>query len=524
MTIPGTATQNAPAVEPVGWRNKNFLKHLAGEILPNYLPSCRWFGRKSDLIREVAILQSVPLGEGNRVQLIVATVVFAEGSPESYTMVLALVDGAEAERVRRKSPRDVIATVGDDTILCDGLALDTARAALLGAIVSPSLAAKFESLLGTCSSSLKSAEVRKLGTNSRRLDADHSNSAIVYADRWFLKIYRKFEEGQNPDIALTQTLSEQHRLEFVPKFLGSLSLRRHKTQAGDIGLLVEKVDHLGNCWDFALDSLARYFRCAFQFARGHSSDMAADHIGPELAALARRLGQRTGQMHLALAASSDPDFAPDDFTPADLQSLHSGLLKSARETVRQLGSQSDRMTPSMRHEVDELKDCERELERRCRQSHDTHKCGQKIRVHGDFHLGQVLKTADDIVIIDFEGEPRRSLTERTRKRSPLVDAAGMLRSFDYAAASALGRVTESARRALVPVADGWVCAISEEFLRSYDQATREARFLPRDTEQRHRQLALFLLEKVIHEVGYELNYRPDFLPIPVRAFRRLVLS
>jgi maltose alpha-D-glucosyltransferase/alpha-amylase len=146
----------------------------------------------------------------------------------------------------------------------------------------------------------------------------------------------------------------------------------------------------------------------------------------------------------------------------------------------------------------------------------------KIRVHGDFHLGQVLNTGKDFIIIDFEGDPRRLLGERALKRSPLADVAAMLRSFDYAASTALAREVETDAHRLSQWTRPWVEAACRSYLMGYLTVARGASFLPSDPASGRLLLAAFLLDKAISEIGYELSYRPDFLPIPLRAVLRML--
>jgi maltose alpha-D-glucosyltransferase/alpha-amylase len=146
----------------------------------------------------------------------------------------------------------------------------------------------------------------------------------------------------------------------------------------------------------------------------------------------------------------------------------------------------------------------------------------KIRVHGDYHLGQVLNTGNDFVILDFEGEPRKTLGERLLKRSPLVDVAGMLRSFDYALEASLFQRKAEEQEKLRPWALKWLELVSSSFLEGYKSAAAGSSFLPPTGEEFEKLLKIFLLDKAVYEIGYELNYRPDFLPIPLSAVDRIV--
>ncbi len=523
-TLPAMARQSRDRHEPAGpdaWDDA-LREKLEVEILPKYLPTCRWFGRKGDKIRDVSIRHWLPLGELESARLLIVEVNFTEGAAECYTLILARAEGIEAVRFRLNSPRAIIALLDADTILCDGLHCPEVRAELLEATAAPALSPPGLRLEGNPGRWLHYADTRCFGRNSRLLGADHSNTAIVFADRWFFKLYRKFERGPHPDVTLTRNLSEQHRLEFVPRFAGSLSLVEG-VQSGAIGLLVDVVRHQGDCWVHTQKVLAHYFERVRAGQREFSEETARDVIGEEFPAQARQLGRRTGQMHCALASTRHrSDFAPEPFTRMDQVALCRAVWDSASDSLRQLQAHEARLPAELRDDIAELMRKQACLVTICDRLQRSELSGQKIRVHGDYHLGQVLKTPGDFVVIDFEGEPRRPLAERANKRSPLCDAAGMLRSFDYAAGSALMRLEESACAALAPWAEAWTREISAAFLSGYLEIARGAAFLPPDPADGRLLLEVLLLEKVIYEIGYELNYRPNWLPIPLRAICQLI--
>lgn len=497
-------------------------EQLQSEILPKYLPSRRWFGRKAGQISEVRIQHALPLGEIPNARLLIVEVIFSEGPPESYTLILARLDGIEAARMRIESPAAIIALLDADTVLCDGLFLPEVRAKLLEATASPSLSPSGPRLEGNSGQSLLEADARSFSGNSRLLTADHSNTAIAFADRWFFKLYRKFECGTNPDVSLTQILSEQHQLEFVPRFAGSLSIVEG-AQSGAIGLMVEIIRHQGDGWVHTLTELSEYYGRVRAAGRALSEETSHELIGQIYPAQAHHLGRRTAQMHCALASTeNNPDFAPEPFTRDDQESLCRAVWNSASDSVRQLQGKAAGLSAELRGDIADLIRNQGRLVSICERLQAGEINGQKVRVHGDYHLGQVLKTPGDFVVIDFEGEPCRTLAERTRKRSPLVDVAGMLRSFDYAAAAALAQEGESVRAPMATWAEAWVREISAAFLAGYLESARGATYLPQRSADGRLLLEVLLLEKAIYEIGYELNYRPDMLAIPLRAVCQII--
>jgi maltose alpha-D-glucosyltransferase/alpha-amylase len=240
-------------------------------------------------------------------------------------------------------------------------------------------------------------------------------------------------------------------------------------------------------------------------------------IGPHLH-WAEVLGQRTAEMHLALASSPiDPDFAPEPFTAVDRRSLHHGAKSLLRRSMRMVRATTD---PDAK--VAELIAREPEILARLESAMGTPINARKIRSHGDYHLGQVLWTGKDFMLIDFEGEPARPLTSRRLKRPPLVDVAGMIRSFHYASQVAGTRLARDLTLAdehnrLDPLLDVWYRSISGAFLRSYLEVAQSGSFLPTNRDELARLLDFLLLEKAIYEVGYEADNRPAWLAVPVQG-------
>jgi maltose alpha-D-glucosyltransferase/alpha-amylase len=232
------------------------------------------------------------------------------------------------------------------------------------------------------------------------------------------------------------------------------------------------------------------------------------------------LGKRTAELHLALASDpDDPAFAPEPFSELYLRSLYQGMRGLTRRTFRALRTRITSLPEDVQAEARALLGREQEIMDRFRRIVGQKLQGARIRCHGDFHLGQVLFTGKDFVIIDFEGEPERRLSERRLKRSPLRDVAGMLRSFDYASQTILLRVASIVQKEEYPTfqkwAQLWWRAVSAQFLGAYLAAVGNASFASKDTRELNLMLSTFLLEKAVYELGYELNNRPDWVRVPL---------
>jgi maltose alpha-D-glucosyltransferase/alpha-amylase len=238
-------------------------------------------------------------------------------------------------------------------------------------------------------------------------------------------------------------------------------------------------------------------------------------------------GQRTGELHLALASCpDDPAFRPEPFNAMAQRSVYQTMRTTLRRTFTLLEKKLPDLSRAFRDEAKEVLAAEKEILAREKRLLDRRTNAAKIRIHGDYHLGQLLYTGKDFVILDFEGEPARALSERKLKRSALRDVAGMMRSFQYAAYSALWQ--PAMRKEDVPFlerwADLWYRQMSSVFLQSYLNTTTGAIFIPKTSEDLQIMLEAYLLDKAVYEIGYELNHRPTWVVIPIRGIKDILKS
>lgn len=448
------------------------LAALNGAEFTEYLRGCRWFGGKAQKLRGVQVMEALSLGDAGRMILLQADY---DGAPsETYLLPLRLAE--------------------EDAVLVDALEDECFRAALLEIIaVEQRVSCGSGELVGICGEVFK-AQAKGMTLPSRVLKVEQSNSSILYDERFFLKLYRRSELGENPDVELLRYFSEAGRFANVPGYCGAIEYRVPGALPRVLALLVTNVPNEGTAWTSTLRLLAQ-------------SPDANEVSGIERA---RLLGERTAQMHLALAAETeDADFAPESFTAAYRETLCQSMTETTRGMMALLEQKVHALPEGIRDEAVDLLRREQEILQRHSRLMDGQVNAMRIRIHGDYHLGQVLDTGDDFIIIDFEGEPARPLKERRIKHSPLRDVAGMLRSFDYAAHTAAQP-------------EAWVERISQEFLNAYLTTAEGASFLPANEEALRMLLEVCLLEKVVYEVCYELNNRPDWVGIPLRGITRIL--
>ena len=504
------------------WSNA-LLTRLEHTLLPAFIPTRRWFGGKERALRELKIAHSVPIGAGpSAARLLVVEVAFTEGLPESYLLPVALADEATTVRLLAEAPQAVIARLEGGHAICDALYLPEVRAALLRLVAGEAAAPGRVRLVGSTRPAFDPATLERALANSRLVSVDQSNTSIAFGDIWLLKILRKFERGPHPDAEITRYLSEDAHLACVPPFAGTLTL---VDRAGDaaVGMLFDFVVNQGDGWTYTLDALARYFDRVLEARRDFDEAGAAELIGAVYRERARQLGQRTADMHRALASAEDrPEFAPEPFSTLYQRSLYQAMRGATGHVLRRLRRQLPRLPEEARADAVSLLGSHAPLLTVFARLLDHRIDTSRIRIHGDFHLGQVLNTGKDFVIIDFEGEPRQPLSERRLKRSALRDVAGMLRSFDYAVATVLRNESADDVQRLVPWGREWARTMREAYLAAYLEGAAGTSFLPASATDTELLLEIFQLDKVLYEVSYELSYRPAWVATPLRAVNEML--
>ena len=526
-------------------------------ILPRFLRARRWFGGKARPIQSAEIVDVVPIHHASPTAYVaLVQVEYTEGDPETYVLLLAFASAeAEAAAVEQHEPRAVMArlkTLDGTGILYSALADRSFAEALLEAVARRRRFKGTEgNILALPTATFNSIrEPMTEPLNASVMRAEQSNTSIVYGDRMILKLFRRVQEGINPEAEITAFLTERSSFSNFPRLAGTLVYRRGQDEPRSLGVLQAFVPNQGDAWTYTLDALDQYLEQVA--ARPQGAERVSEPDKPLLELIAedppplahelvgsymesaRLLGQRTAELHLALASDHlNADFAPEPFSVLYQRSIYQSMRNIAGRAFQLLRKSSKALPEEVRGQVKAVVDLEAEVTKRFRSIIERKIVSMRIRIHGDFHLGQVLNTGKDFIIIDFEGEPARSISDRRIKRSPLRDVAGMLRSFHYAAYTALFKQTATGTAqgtgreelsALEPWALYWFFWVSCAFLKSYFQVVGQAPFLPRDREDLPIMLRAFLLEKAMYEVAYELNNRPDWVRIPLQAIPQLLGS
>ena len=514
-------------------------------VLPEYLLKQRWFGGKARPIRTTRVVDWARLG-GLQPVLALVEVQYEQGEPDTYFLTFGMSFGEEADKLRQAAPNSILSAIvsrEDSGVLRDGMLDDAACAAVLDLIATSGQITSRRGLMrGAPSTEL--AAIRgpaDLPLPPRRGSAEQSNTSVLFGDRLILKLFCRQQPGPNPDYEIGKYLL-QSRFDGVPPFAGAIEYIPAEGEASTLALLEGLVANEGDGWKLALEEIDRYLEnCApvpfpsesagsadlFELAEHDPAPAARDHVGIALD-YAASLGRRTAELHLALAQPTDaPEFAPEPLTADDMQNLAADLQRNATQVFEVLKE-------SMARLPDETLDLAGLVLGRRRQLLGSFRAlaaagiqAQRIRVHGDYHLGQVLRVKSDYVILDFEGEPARPMVERRSKQSPLKDVAGMVRSFGYAAYA--GLIAYTARRPedftyLESWAQLWERATSAEFLRAYRETAKDAAFLPSVAGGFRTLLSAYLLDKSLYELSYELNNRPTWVRIPLQGILSLPLE
>ncbi len=516
--------------------------------LPEFLRARRWFGGKARRIQSTRITDAVPVTAGtHRAHLALVEVQYRDDNPETYVLPLTFMEehnGQPPVDSRALVSRLTIRNRGKEThgVLYDAMWDKQFTIGLFNAI---SRRRRYRTETGE----LVSHTTRAFKPSQRTLPegvepavfrGEQSNTSVVFGDRFVMKLIRKLDVGPNPDIEIGRYLTEKTGFPNIAALVGAFDYRRRGVDPAAIAILQEFVPNQGDAWQYTLDYLSNYYERVLAFnadapqvdpPTASLTELAAQEIPESVnellggyAQTAWILGTRTAELHVALTSDpDDPAFAPEPFNDFYRQSLFQSMSGHVDQTLNVLRSSARGLDQGDRELVQHVLAHESKLREQFRFVRLQRVGGMRTRCHGDYHLGQLLHTGRDFIIIDFEGEPARSVSERRIKRSPLRDVAGMLRSFEYAShAARLGQAAEI-RPADVEELERWgqlwSSWVSVIFLNAYLKVPGVSALLP-GPDHLDKMLGLHLVEKALYEVSYELNNRPNWVRIPLTSILR----
>jgi trehalose synthase-fused probable maltokinase len=523
----------------------NLKTELPGQ-LQAYLKGQRWFGAKARELRATEVVDFIALERDALHALIVMVKVEYEGGGADLYSVPLVVNKDPGSKKEPGVPGKGLAMLtvsgrnnGETLTLSDALKNETFLSLLLDAIERGLVfTGEAGELVTSRTHALSLQETGAAGSlRPRAITAEQSNSSVAYGDRLILKFFRRLEEGVNPDLEMGGFLTEKAHYQHTPQLLGALEYRGARGLRMTQGILQGFVPNQGDAWQYTMKSISNFYN---EVDKGSAQSSVADSpneagrasIAPFLESVGL-LARRTAELHLALAspaAASEPDFVPEPFDDKFQRGFEDALRELTNRIFGQLRHAQDRLPENARPKVKNVLASEAQITGRFHASLSKPIRAVRTRIHGDYHLGQVLYTGVDFVIIDFEGEPARPLSQRRLKRSPLQDVAGMLRSFHYAAHAPLLAATGSVnvddgnREKLNGWAEVWAKWVSDRYLEEYLKTALGAEFLPPSREEIMALLRLHVLEKAVYELGYELNNRPGWVAIPLEGISKTLES
>jgi maltose alpha-D-glucosyltransferase/alpha-amylase len=541
------APEEEEIVLPAEWAEREMaifespevLGTMIGGLPREWLQRQRWFRGKAREIATVEMADRAVLRpeRGPRLLLVSVRVRYVEGEPEHYLIPFSFRPPAGAVE---EPPVLAFSSETGEVWLYEALLDRHSSLALLAAIEKEQ---DLESAAGVFRARRTPVLERLAGprTPVRRIQTEQSNTSVIFGDRLILKVFRKLESGINPDLEITRFLVEHTDFRALPGLAGWIEYEPAGAPPASVAGLFEFVANGGDAWSYTLRALHRFFSSAARSAADPSTVAGREALRRMIGDFvhsARRLGTVTGELHAALASAGaeHPAFVAEPIEAADVERWTEEFQRHTAEVLEDVGRRLEAIPGAFpQHILNDLAAVVREgadIRHRMGELRLLREAGlRKVRLHGDYHLGQLLRTADarpgdagEWVIVDFEGEPARPLEQRRAKHCVLRDVAGMLRSFNYAVRMALSREERGSATSTVPLevwAAAWEREVRALFLDAYRQAVAGTHLVPDDDETLRRALAVFELEKAVYELGYEMNNRPDWIWVPVESIRAL---
>jgi maltose alpha-D-glucosyltransferase/alpha-amylase len=500
---------------------------LGHTVMRQFLPTQRWFAAKDIGIADAAIVDAADLPREDATEawsLALAEVTLNDGTIQHYQMPLGLVWGAPNAEARVAVQATTLAYVRRfraEGALFDGGIHPGWALAVIDAIGQDKAipfrgggSAQFRASTKFAERAFpKEPAIRQLGV-------EQSNSSIAVQDYGVLKLYRRLEQGVHPEIEMCRYLTETANYHGTPPLLGTIERVDRDGGITALGVLTSYVANQGDAWSYAQDHLKRVFQERWGGA-GQPADAAIPQSDPHAYFLDRigRLGHQTAELHRALCPTgkTDPAFVPEPITADDMAGWRDTVKANAMAMLDRLATlQATSPDPAIR----QLLDLADPLLARIDASRHIAIKAMKTRLHGDYHLGQVLVAQNDFAIIDFEGEPKRTTEERRQKHTPIKDVAGMVRSIDYAAAAAVRAATDLPsvdNAALQAMCRDWRDRSIAAFMTAYRGHIEGTACWPEDAAAAQALIDLMLIDKALYEVGYELANRPAWLAIPIQG-------
>lgn len=511
-------------------KDKEMLEDFEINILPPYMNTCRWFAGKARLQEKFTIKYAMEFPIKDSIALLfIVEVRYGDGETESYLLPVSFIDSTHTQDI---APKGIItlAYINEKRgLVVDAIYDERFQQALFYHVahaenVSQRKNGKIEFSRGKG----LSGEDIKADIFSRVLPVDSSNSAITFGqyplaqpplgEKYFLKLYRKLFEETNPEVDMVEFITENSDFAYIPAFAGSVVWKREGKPDVTLGMMQRMIENEADSWVKTGEQLDSFVEAFSEKTFSINEDVFTQ---------VELLAQRTAEMHLALyAPEADKMFAPEPFNDEYRQFIHKRLSDLLEQRYNLLIDNYTKITdPVTRKLAWDFMESKELIDEFSKDILTKEIDSQRIRIHGDYHLGQVLATKNDYIIIDFEGEPESTITDRKIKHSPLKDVAGMIRSYHYAISAKMFNDPETAKFDPVRVqtaADRWYKLIQQTYMEKYLDTFGKPHPLFKNNNEINFLMLIYLLEKAVYELGYEISYRPDWVKIPLKGIVNVI--
>lgn len=550
-----------PTIELTQWEaifapaQRNTLERL----LRDHLRSRQWLNGQGDKVRTAELTECMAIPDSDT-HLLCLRIDYKQGDPDTYLLFVSCALGEAAQQLLKESSATAIAQIqildsGEVGVLHDAITDKVFLKTLLETTLNNST---YEGTAGKLTATaLRSLDSDTLPTDAAYLAGDYNNSSVIYSDgesgsdaHLILKLFRKVGSGVNPDLEIRRFLSKQQQFSNFNPIVGYLDYQRAQSEPATVGILQAYVPEAQTSWEYTLDNIRSYFDQVMvessemaktppiladlvtlqaQFEEDTEAKQLVSHLMGTYLANVQLLGQRTAEFHTAIAADpTDPAFAPEPFSGFHQRSIYQYNRNLTGQVFIHLRDQVGSLDKDLQPLAQTVLGYQDVYMERFRQLLDCKITALRTRYHGDYHLGQALYTGKDFILIDFEGEASRNVSERRIKRSPLRDIGGMLQSIHYAAVDGFKNEVESGLihperiEVMQQWADFWEQWVSAAFLHAYLKTAGTANFLPATERELKVLLNNYLLSKAIFDVGYKLDNQSKEIGVPLRRLAQFV--
>ena len=488
---------------------------LEKDILPAYLNTCRWFAGKSrqQLGLKINHIMVMPLEEKVAFLMIIG-IEYAESEPENYFLPISFIDTSTTS-TKEIHPKGIICPVicnGKNGLIVDSIFDEKFRNALFSNISNSQLLPQLSGNITFCNGKGLAPEDVNAPISNRVLMVEQSNSSLIFGEKYFMKLYRKLFSETNPEVEMVAFLTEHSDFPCIPAFAGSIVWQQNNHPEITLGMMQQMIENQTDAWVVTDESLNDFV---------DSFIKKQFNIKEDIFEKVELLAQRTAEIHLALyAPNASKEFAPQAFDVEYRTFIFQRIKKLLDNRYDLIIDNYTKFEPEIQKLAWDFMEAKELIDEFIEEIKTREILSLRTRIHGDYHLGQVLSTDQDYIIIDFEGEPESSITDRKIKHSPLKDVAGIIRSYHYAISSKFYNnieVKNIDKNRTSRASERWYGLMQKTFLEKYFSTFGNPHPLFKNNNESNFLLLIYLLEKAVYELGYEISYRPDWIKIPLKG-------